>query len=1180
MNWTNEQTKAISLKNGQILVSAAAGSGKTAVMVERIIRLITEEPYVDIDKLLVVTFTRKAADSMRDKIRRALERLLRENPENEHLQRQLLLINHAHISTIDSFCNFIVKNYFYLLDDVSSNYRIAQNEELSLLETDVLNSLLESEYKRNDPDFIYFVDYFANKKNDIPLEKLINSLYKYSQSHENPTGWLNACVANYENASSTYTYNSTLINGIIENYIKNAIELTEKILAIVEKPEGPSIYYNSIMNDLENLRKILLEDDLVMRISYIESLEFKRLSSKKNPDESDELREKCKNERNNVKASIIELKKLICFDNPEIVIEEMMSCIKPIKELVRLTIKFGEELFLQKKKKNLYGHNDIAHMALEILSDDGVDISHAKKQLGDLFFEIFIDEYQDSNRLQEKILYSVAKKINDKKRVFMVGDVKQSIYKFRMACPEMFIEKLYRFTDEESSCQRVILSNNFRSRKQLVDFVNSVFEKLMIKDIGGFDYDNNQKLVYSADFYPVKSDEYRPELLHYCKMDENQNTYEAEAYMIGARIHELINGSKPLMVKDEASGKLRTLKYSDISILLRSKKDVAGIIKKVLEEEFSIPVVSNTATSFFDSFEISLVLNYLKILDNPYVDYPLAMILLSPLGNFNPEELSEIRLINNEVRLFENLKSAVNSKSLNDYVKNKVLVFMDKYEALRLKLPYSSVHEIIWELYEQYGIEAFVSALPVSEHRLGNLNKLLNYAIEFENNNSRSLFDFLRYVEKIIKLDLDINEQSEGENNENAVKIMTMHKSKGLEFPVVFLAGLTKSFNKQDEKSTVLLHPELGIGMEYVDVNNRTKRNTLLKRLISKKMNVESIAEEIRILYVAMTRAKEKLIISCCHTEKEKLNEESFSFGYFNILKGLKYWDWLKDILPNGKNDLEIREFFQEDFASVHMRNKVQRQLKDSSSNSSISRNFNMSEEELKKRLDFVYKSQLKEIFKKLSVTVIKEKYNYILEEAWQDEQLIDEEIEYPVIPRFINEEKGISGAKKGLLYHSLFEHWDYRLDNDVKSIKDFLSLLLNNKIITEKEYAVVDPRKLLRFINSDIGQRMKVAYKKGKLKREQAFSVILRRNEGFEFLDSDILLQGIIDAYFEEGDSLVLLDYKTDYLPDNNPNSLADKYSMQLKCYKYALEKITQKTVSELWIYSVYADSLVSIKL
>lgn len=1174
MKWTAKQEQAFSLKNREILVSAAAGSGKTAVMVERILNIVTGEPYVDIDKLLIVTFTKKAAESMRIKIRKELESRLKANPTDEHLQRQMLLINHAHISTIDSFCSFIVRNYFYLTDNVSSNYRIGNESEIKLLQADVLKEVLESEYKKGDDSFLSFVDYFATGKNDLPLENVILSLYKYAQSHENPTAWLNNCLEIYKEFDVNSYGLGAFIKRIIDTYIENAVKETEITLEILERPDGPYMYYDNLCDDIRILGEIKDADDLNKSIHLLENLKFSTLSRKKDAGVSDELRELCKGRRDSVKKSVSEIKDIFAYADWDSVLEDITRCKDQAAELVRVTLLFSDELLKLKKKRSIFDHGDVAHIALDILRQDE---SPAKKQLSELFDEIFIDEYQDSNRLQEELLYSIAKEVGDSHRVFMVGDVKQSIYSFRMACPDLFINKLRSFTESDSPFQKVFLSNNFRSRKQVVDFVNYVFENLMEKNIAGIDYDDTQKLICSSSYLPEESVDYKTELLHFEKDDEEIDSFEAEGYMIGSRIMELMNPENPLYVTERKTGIKRKLEYNDICILIRAQKDVVYPIKHVLENEFGIPVSSASVETFFESFEVGFAVNYLKILDNPYCDFPLTSVLLSPVIGVTAEDMAVIRSEDKKSSIYTLIKNAVSSDSLDVNLKNKISDFLECFNRLRISVNYQPVHKLIWQLYDLTGLEAFVSAMPSGENRLRNLKKLVNYTIDFENTDYHSLFDFLRYIEKIIEYDIQTGGQESPVSSDNSVKIMTMHKSKGLEFPVVFLAGLNKGFNFSDERAGVLLHPELGIGFDSIDTAKRTRRKSIMKRLIHKQMHIDKYGEEIRILYVAMTRAEEKLILTCCHDKKNPIEQDSM-LSYFDILKAKRYWDWLKKTLGDVNPLCDIKTFMYDDFIRIHEENKLRRQVEIDSSEKIID---DVVDYEWINNLDHVYESKLDDSFKKISVTYLKEQYNLKDEEGELQisESLIEKEVEFPIIPEFLKETEGLSGAQRGLIYHSVLEHWDYDLSDSKEEILCFCHKLFEKGIFTDEEISVINPIKISRFLNNRIGKRMKKAYLDNKLKREASFSVILNhKDQGFDFIDQDVLLQGIIDAYFEEDDQLVIVDYKTDYLPDGDINYLVEKYSMQLKCYAYALEKITGKKVKETWIYSLYCDDSIKI--
>lgn len=1179
MKWTDKQIDAFSLDNREILVSAAAGSGKTAVMVERILRLITdEENCTDIDRLLVVTFTKKAAESMREKIRKELEKRLSANPDNEHLQRQMLLINHAHISTIDSFCSFIVRNYFYLTDDVSSNYRIGDDSELKLIEADVLSRVLEDEYKTENPVFLEFVDYFATGKNDMPLEEIIMSLYQYSQSHENPKAWLSSCEEVYVNFENDISFIEQTVKSLINENLREAIKVSEYALSVCDDTYGPFMYRANFESDIDLLEAINKEEDIYQVFNLLKNLKFSRLSGKKGDGVSDELKDYCKELRKQVKKSVDELKDTFAYADFDVIVADIQRCISPVKELIRIVIRYSGELLKEKKDRNIYGHADISHIALDILKDKDGALSPARLQLHQLFDEIFIDEYQDSNRLQEEILYNLTSFVeNEPKRVFMVGDVKQSIYSFRMACPDLFIHKLNTFTETDSKQQKVFLSHNFRSRKQVTDTVNFVFNRLMNESISGIRYDHTQRLQYAANYEPQEEQCYKTEVLHMALDDDDINKYEAEAYMIGDKIRSLIDGDEPMYITDRHEGIRRRLRYSDIAIIVRNQKDVVNPIRKVLMDEFGIPVSSTSNEDFFSSYEINLVLNYLKILDNPLQDFPLCAVLMSPIAGLSASELAKIRLESGKSLLFDCLNTVSESENISHETKEKINSFFDCYNRLRKMVPFTSLHNLIWEFYEQSGTEAFMAALPGGKKRLENLNKLINKAVSFENNGYRGLFEFLRYIERLIELDIKSEESESTSPDSDSVTIMTMHKSKGLEFPVCIVAGLSKKFNMTDERASVLLHQNLGIGLNSVDVVRRTSTKTIFKRLISKQKHIEKYGEEIRILYVAMTRAEEKLILCCCHKEKENISDHGY-FGRFDILKGSSYWSWLKNLIDVNSGLFMEKEYT---FSNLERINEYNKSLRLSESSHKSEFVIDENEDDILEGPKFVYTGQAEDDLNKVSVTVLKQAYLDLQDEGGMLESanLIEIEPEYPIIPKFLQESKGLTGAQRGTIYHSLLEHWDYALPVNRQSIDKFVLELYSKKIFTKEEYSVIDSDKIISFLNSELGMRMKHAFDNGKLKREQSFSVILRKTEEeFNFIESDSLMQGIIDAYFVENDEIVIVDYKTDVIKENDVTVLADKYAMQLKCYKYALEKLTGIRVKEIWIYSLFSDKCIKI--
>ncbi len=1172
MQWTNEQRRAFSLKQKEILVSAAAGSGKTTVMVERVLALITDAAHpVDVDRLLIVTFTNAAASSMRQKIRNAIDQKRAEDPENIHLQRQALLVDHAQISTIDSFCAFIVKNYFYLLDGVSADYRIGEKSELQMMEDEVLQEVLEEAYGQADEAFFHLVDSLAAGKSDLPLENYIRKLYQYAQSHEDPEAWLAGCTKLYDAFSAEPARYTESALRLFQGEMKAAATFLENALDLCRAPDGPYIYEELLLQEQAQFAKMAEAKTIPEITAALSMCTFASLSRKKDDAIAPEKRQQAQTFRNAAKKSVSKLQEIFVSADPDRRMAEITACGDRVRELVRITTAFGRRLLEQKKEKNIFNYSDIAHFALAVLK---MPHSPAKMQLQNLYAEIFIDEYQDSNLLQEELLYHIAKEISGVRRVFMVGDVKQSIYGFRNACPDLFIQKLRTFQETEGNRIKLFLSENFRSRKQVVDAVNVVFSELMQENICGVAYDQTQRLKYAASYQPEVSEALGPELLHYENTDKEIEHTDAEICMIAKRIRELTDPKSPLLIQDPETGARRPAAFKDIVILARNW-NVVESVRRTLSDIYQIPVAAAARTSFFNTFEIITVVNYLRILNNPQQDIPMASVLLSPTVDFSAEELARIRIRCGKKSLY----TAISEYRIqeNDALCSKIDAFLSVYERLRAKTRLESADQILSDLYEATGIEACVSAMPAGQNRRENLKKLCAKARQFVQTGYRSLFDFLCYIEKQIEYEISEEEWKISGDGANAVRVMTMHKSKGLEFPIVFLAGLEKQFNYENSTAPVIMHRELGIGVNYVDFEKRFRKKTMVRQIIEDRIRRESCGEEIRILYVAMTRAKEKLILCCSHSEKQALAGEGGGLSENDVLKAQSFWEWLRKIIPAHPECFEIREFT----TGALLDTAAGRQEK-AAAVLSEETGISVDAEALLAQLQFTYEPRSLQHFEKWSVSKLKKEYQLRQQEEADFEdgrELIRPEPEYPTLPAFLKEKEGIPAAERGQLYHYILECWDFTRPSDTGAVQKMIAALQEQGSFSEAQANCVHAEKIARFLNSSLGKRMQAASLRRQLMREQPFTILFDGAEaGITAHKEELLLQGVIDVCFEEDGALVLLDYKTDYLPDKNLQVLADRYRAQLLCYRCALEKLTGKPVKEMWIYSLYADQAIQL--
>ena len=908
VKWTEEQQKVISLRDRNILVSAAAGSGKTAVLVERILSKITDpEAPVDIDRLLIMTFTRAAAGEMKERISSAIESALYEDPDNEHLQRQSTLLHTAQITTIDGFCAYIIRNYFHLIG-LDPGYRTADEGELKLLREDVTGKLLEDYYSEKQEKYEKFVECFASGKDDEALGGMIQKLYEMAMSNPFPEEWLDACLDDYKIETTEELRETKCIKLLWKaavDELETAEHLAREARKLCDAPDGPNLYGEALDSDLlfiRKLKKTAEERDYNVLAQLLEKPSFARLSGKKMPEADEQKKQRIKELREEEKEILRELGQKY-FQGTEEEILDMLKCSRePLEMLVELTRQFTERFSKAKREKNILDFTDMEHFALKILmkKEDGqIQMSQAAIELSEKYEEVLVDEYQDSNLVQELLTTAVSGWVNQRKNIFMVGDVKQSIYRFRLARPELFMEKYKSYSVEDGEEQRIDLHKNFRSRAQVLESVNFIFRQIMGEDLGGIAYDKDAALYPGADFPAGGSREFvKTEVLLVEKdgaeLEEeagDQNAQELEALAIAQRIQGMVGREE---IVDKKTGKYRPVEYGDIVILLRSAYGWSETFREVLASQ-GIPVYCTSRTGYFSALEIITVLNYLKVCDNPLQDIPLTGVLRSPMVGCTSQELAQIRVLYPQGLLWDSVEQYVKSREEGCDAAEKPLMeklqrFLELLEKVRNMATYTPVHQLILFILKETGYGNYARALPGGEQRYANLSMLVEKAMAYEKTSYRGLFNFVRYIEQLQAYEVDYGEVNLAGAGSTAVEIMTIHKSKGLEFPVVFAAGMGKQFNFQDLNARLLIHPELGLGTDAILPEKRIIASSLNKQMVRRELLKESLGEELRVLYVAMTRAKEKLILTGAVGKLDK----QYS------VPGRDFWRKRRQVLPLG----------------------------------------------------------------------------------------------------------------------------------------------------------------------------------------------------------------------------------------------------------------------------------------
>ena len=1176
VKWTSEQQKVIDLRNRNILVSAAAGSGKTAVLVERIIRRLTEDDTpTDVDRLLIVTFTEAAAAEMKERISAAIEKKLEERPGDIRLERQATLIHSAQITTIHSFCLAVIRDHFHVIG-IDPGFRIAEEGELKLLKQDVLEELLEECYAEAKEEFLDFTERFGSGKSDKKIEEIILKMYEYSRSYPRPDRWLDQCVKAYASEDLEVRAEER-----VRMRAADIERVLERGLKICEEPDGPYMYGDMLDSDLQELEELQQAENFDAMYSAAAGFKWKRLSSKKDDTVSPDKKEKVKKLREQAKSLLKGMQEDYFYAPREVWQQDMQDALPSVVTLTELVKRFAHMLDEKKRLRNMIDFNDMEQFALAILTEekDGELVPSAVAgEYQDRFDEVMIDEYQDSNLVQETILTSVSRVSRGEYNIFMVGDVKQSIYSFRLSRPELFMEKYNTYSLKDSVTQRIDLHKNFRSREKVLDSVNDIFRQIMKKELGGIEYDDSAALYPGAEFPPLpsgKEDFCKSELLLLDKEDTgDEDERQAEARMIARRIRELIRDG---VVLDKETREYRRVQYRDIVILTRSIRGWAEVFSSVLGEE-GIPAYSVSREGYFETYEVSVLLDYLKILDNARQDLPLAAVLTSVFGGLDTRELAEIRIAYPNVPFYEAAAMCAESDAAEDAcmeeLRGKLRRFYDQVRYFREKVPYTPIHELLEEIIDKTGYGLYIAAMPGGAQRMANVEMLTERAAAFEGTSYKGLFNFVRYIAQLKKYDVDYGEAGIMDEQADTVRIMSIHKSKGLEFPIVFVAGMGKKFNTQDTKGSVLLHPDWGAGVDLIDLKRRTKTPTFLKKMIREETALENLAEEMRILYVALTRAKEKLIM----TGAAKITEDgavSDISGVFRAEGAKCYLDWVLPCIlsdETGKvkqeSPVEVSVFGAEDLTP--QQEEVQAEVM----SEDVLRNWDDSqvyEPELRERLDaqidYVYPFEDEGKMKlKFTVSELK-KWAYLAEEA--GEEMYEEPVVVPLIPEFLKEEEILTGAPRGSAYHKLLELLDFTVDYDVENLIAAVQQLRQEGRLTDEMAECIRPKDILRFLGCRSGKRMADAARNGKLYKEQPFVLSVDASEIYpeDCSGEKILVQGIIDVYFEEPDGLVVLDYKTDKV--RTGNELKEKYHAQLDYYAQALEQLMEKPVKEKIIYS-----------
>ncbi len=1214
---TPEQEKAIYSRDSNILVSAAAGSGKTKVLVDRIIGKITDKDNpVNVDEFLVVTFTKAAATQMKEKIARKLAEALNDKPESEHLLRQQMLVNRADITTIDSFCLKVVKENINRLD-IDTSFSIGDNGMLELIKGDVINKLFDECYGRekSEDDFVSFtdlVDIFDEGKSDENLKKTILNIYRKASGYPRPKEWLNrakeALMVDDVKDFEAIPWIRPLVSEIKSN-VRVAMGIADLALNLCFLDGGPDNNIETIEKDKSQMEQILSMDDYETICKNISITWARQIKCSSEIYDSDIVKQFQKY-RTRYK-DIFKIISKLC-SGPEAIINENKILRTYLIPLIDLVIEFIDCYKEEKKQKKVLDFSDISYFAYELLVngfDENGNIIPSKiaKDISADYKEVFIDEYQDSNYLQEYILTAVSGMHRDDYNMFMVGDIKQSIYRFRMARPDLFINKYNKYSEDGKEC-RIELNKNFRSRDVVLLPVNYFFYQLMGEDLGGITYDEKISLVPRKYFPDIEDNEKKNRISSKTELltvdvdsdddyeSENITNLELEAHLVAKRILELVDSNKGMLVYDEDSNTYRNAQFKDIVILSRSLKKIGDIFYNILGS-YGIPVYLEDSKGYFNAVEIKVLISLLSVVDNSRQDIPLSAALLSPMADINESELAVICdycKSGNQKYLYD--KCVLYMLDNEDDISYKLKTFFDLLDELKEKKKTFSISDLIWLALEKTNYYTYVSAMPMGHKRRANIDMLIEKADSFEDGYYKGLFNFLRYVEKLKVNDVDFGEASVVGKDEDVVRILTMHASKGLEYPIVFVSALGKKFNEEEYKDKVIVHGDYYITAPIINIQQRYIMDSISREMMMGLGKTEAIEEELRILYVAMTRAKEKLILTGVHKDYDRFLEE---YAYllkedkllipYNLRRNThSFLDLiLKAMIRYNMlaGQLEVDDMIDH---IVYTKAQVIGHISDMivENRESIENIFSNVDDEYDVGLYDEYKEKFQKEYKykflttmrsKMSISDIKKQKAY--DGAGYDDSEFEFSEEYGTgaDTKKDNKANKFNGAERGTIIHKYMELVPFEKLVEVNDYhtfcKDFLEELKKKEVFSEDEANVVDLCKLKNFFECSLGQRMIKAAANGMLVKEQQFSVGIPVSEiqacdkiDSQDLDDIVIVQGIIDAFFYEEGEIVVMDYKTDRADED---TLLGRYRAQLDYYGDTVSRITGKKLKEKIIYS-----------
>lgn len=1241
--WTDEQWQAISESGHDLLVAAAAGSGKTAVLVERIIQKITDPQHpIPIDDLLVVTFTKAAAAEMKERIGAALNRQLAVHPESPLLRRQQALLGKAPIMTLHAFCMSVIKRYYYFLD-LDPGFRLLDETEAALMREEILDQLMEAYYGADRPDaFNLLVDRYSGDRSDEQLRDLILKLYDFSLSHPWPGHWLDRLALAYHVDPDTEIDDFPWMQALkqaVRNKISDWIKALQEADMLCGLPDGPEPYRPTIKKDiagLERIRLLTAGDWEALRSAFL-LFSFDKLKPIRDKTIDGDLKDEAKKMRDQVKKKFTDMKEQWFGQSGDEALKAIADMSGSVHLLRELTGEFAKRYKSAKRKKGLLDFADLEHDCLAILRrEDSVPgeehPSVAAEQYRARFEEILIDEYQDTNRVQEAILSLISKNDPDAGNRFMVGDVKQSIYGFRLAEPALFLDKYRSFAKTDKEAQKIDLFRNFRSRHEIISAINFIFYQIMDEAIGGIDYDQSAALRYGAT-YPDADRPVELELIDRANQEEEESgpslddvlPAETEAHAIAGRIRQMIgDGEKPAFhVYDRGLKRMRPVRYRDMAVLMRSAGTSAAAVIDILRQ-YGIPAYADLSSGYFDTVEVTVMLSVLQIIDNPQQDIPLAAVLRSPIVGLDEDELAAIRIAYKKVPFYRAVRlyaecgsdhdgdqemraSAVHRKKLIDKLRH----FLKKLSRWRLLSRSQSVSSLIWQIYRETDYFDLVGGRSGGTQRQANLKALYDRARQYEKTSFRGLFRFLRFIERMRSSGGDLGEARALSQQQDVVHVMTIHKSKGLEFPVVFVAGMDRKFNLKDSTSVALLHKSLGFGTRWIDPDRRLSVPTLPYLVIGEQMKSEAIAEEMRILYVALTRAREKLILVASVPDVLKKAKRWFPALHarqrllpdYERAAASSFLDWVGPCIIRHRSagalhhlldGVPIRAALPGDdapwsvnvvpAAQIVSREMPVQRREEAERFERLKKQQPLGirsalRDEVARRLEWRYPhSAAAKRMAKQTVTELKLQQEYF--NGGQDDRLLTDAV--PEIgeerPRFLQTGR-LSATERGTAVHIFMQHVNLSDRLDADSLLEQSEQMVEREILTREQKESLDGRALALFFQSEVGLKMRRA---DRVMRECPFSLALDAGQVYSDFPGKtgdtmekVLVQGVIDCIIEDGEGITLLDYKTDRLSSRNLDEtkarqvLVHRYRRQLELYRMAIETTWRRPVSLVGLYA-----------